>query len=637
MKNPTVLQAIAYIGKIVLENDRRKWELFKEKYLTGLSRGNDQDALDIVASAVKIAEEHFNRTQNYRTLAEEFLSRFDLPERDFEGYLERVLEKASLAEKMPEENENEDKLLRDIEKALSSEDEEVFLKKESGGNVSFVSVHRRPKGEPEFYANGHGPVSDWKEKFAREARDDYQPPAFKTGEQVKVSGFYEKRQGRFSIHVDADGRIADNFFLDEAEAEKLEVSIGMPLEVIVEIAGEGKYVVSDVWDYDAKVVDAVSRAPVNPGAGEIAQRKGKRAVVEGKFLGYEKDHEDERETSGVIEAEDGKRYSICMPSGKTVFSDGVLENMHGKVMQKGDKVRIAAYVNSESGELQAAWCDPCYLIMPSEERQRDYNELRKEVLGNVSGIEYHLSEKDYAKARKLIGDTRALELTEAESKAVYDIAESIPEEEKPALSCSRYHVSAIDKAYQTRLESMAKKEFLEFARAAATGEIAQTGEEADVLYLFSIAKYAGISAEEREKLIVDCIEARLRKIRASDDLEFNDEYTAEHAMRYLGSIGTETAAQRLYDYMFRFVEEGDFNETGWRDNMDAKPRTMLLYFAVSSLLHDADKIPANVLIGNLAKLKQTAEFLRANSEDSSVDDMQRLVDYSIDRIGDIGE
>jgi len=555
-------------------------------------------------------------------------------------------------------------VVKEVLKCLGSRrGEEVSFKQESEGNVTFISVNRKPVGEPEFYVNGHGPVVDWKEKFARKQREDYEPPAFKPGEQVMVSGSFERDyKGRFNIHVDADGRIADNFFLTEDDADKLGKPFCMPLEVIVEVTGEGKYRVSDVWNYDAKIVEVVNKTPVNPTKKQIKKLKGKRVVVEGKFLGFKGKPENEwydKFDSGLVETDDGKQIYLDFPTGKITFSDGVLENIHRKHPNVEDRIRIAAYVTDSPRKpeprvevkagirLAANWCDPCYLLELSEERQKDYDELREKVKADIETICDSLQKSEYAQARIVIGDIRALELTKAELKTTYEIVESMPEEERPVMTSNEKYIRStpmnawvkdIDNAYQTRLESMTKQEFVEFAGSAVTGERKQTGEHADTSYLFGITKDFGISVEEREKLLVDCIESRLPRIRGvpyDHDKHFDDKYNIDQAFKYLASLGTETSAQRLFDYLFSFVDNKEFHEIGWRENRENRPETFV-YDVASAIETHLDKLPDNILLGNLRKLKEVAAVLGTQADESfTLDNINKVIAYTTDNFGDI--
>ena len=90
--------------------------------------------------------------------------------------------------------------------------------------------------------------------------------------------------------------------------------------------------------------------------------------------------------------------------------------------------------------------------------------------------------------------------------------------------------------------------------------------------------------------------------------------------------------------MFSLIEAGDFHEKGWRDQEDYKQPTHLLFNASFSLSLDVNKIPTNVLIGNQQRLKESLEFLKTNAEeDCVVEYMQKLVDYTANKVGDIGE
>jgi len=603
---------------------------------------------------------------------------------------------------MSDENKEGD-LLKRLQKALHREGEDVSLEETGGDNVKVVSIRRKPAGEPTLYM-GDDFVLEWKEKFAREEQGIF--PPFRPGEKVTVPGVVEKDpDGLYKIHVDADGRYADNFFIGGVpEPDPLKSHIGMPLDVLVSVGEERKndYRLSDIWNYDAELVEVVSRPFVNPTPEETEKSKGKRVIIEGTFLGYEESPADtflerlgfpegsrivgeathhsnghssgdlsietpdgktvsrsfeclpegynKNETAGLVEIDDGRVFSINMSTGKTVFSDGVLENIRHKVMLKGDKVRISAYVNDESDELQATWCSPCYLDKPLEQRQNEYDALRSLASSSTESIAQTIDEKKYKTARQLISMLRALELTAEELDNFRELTLSIPKNERPVQSpksrsnptgARHFWVESIDDAYETGLESMTKPEFIDFARSAVTGERKQTGKHADTSYLFWIAEDFKVDTETRESLIVDCIESRLSRIRGipyDHDKHFDDKYNINQAFKYLASIGTETSAQRLFDYMHSFIENREFHEIGWKESRENRPETFLngVADAIAAYL---DKMPDNVLLGNLGKLKEAAAVLETQAEERftrfTLDNIRGVIAYTVDKFGDV--
>ncbi|MBL7051432.1 hypothetical protein ISS04_04730, partial [Candidatus Woesearchaeota archaeon] len=331
--------------------------------------------------------------------------------------------KSSGDEVKMEENKPED-LIKKINEALSHDGEDVSFKSKQAENMQFISINRRPSGEPVWYTAEDGStVVDWKEKFDRQENGKHPPFGF--GDKVYVSGLVEyDSDGLYKFHVDADGRIADNFYIATVSSpDPLEDHVGMPLEAIVDVIDERKseWQISNIQNYDARLVEVVSKPFVNPTENEIEDLDvGKRVVIKGRFssfgesgedrflsrLGYPKgsriaglsasgreatltidlpdcskvektvhyppeDYHD-NSTFGIVETDDGRNIRINMPTGRVSFSGGVLECLtkgstsanQRKSPEHGDYVRIGAFVNKNKG-LSVHWCDPCVLDKPS--------------------------------------------------------------------------------------------------------------------------------------------------------------------------------------------------------------------------------------------------------------------------------
>jgi len=525
-------------------------------------------------------------------------------------------------------------------------------------------------------------------------------PPFKFGDKILVSGFVENDpDGLYKVHVDADGRLADNFYLATVpQLDLLQEYSGMPLEVIVDIIDErkSKWQISNIQNYDAKLVEIVSKPLINPTREQIADLEmGKRVVVKGRFvkfgesgkdrflksLGYPegtriagecstrreakltlalpdgkevertvyyppRDYND-NSTLGIVEAEEGRRIGIDMPTGRVSFSGGVLECLtkgssnanKRKSPEEGDYVRIGAFVNRRGG-LSVHGCEPCVLDKPSEKRQRAYSELREKVGGNIEEIETLIGQGRYSDVRELIGHTRTLELTSEELEKTRDVTQSMFESERPVQSLIRdsnregrrdSYVEYIDRAYEVYLESMTRDEFIEFSRTAVTGDRKQTGKHCDTSYLFFLSDLFGMDTETRESLITDCIKTRLGKIRGkpyNHDRDWDDKYNIDQGLSYLAGVGTESSANRLFSYLRSFVKQGDFYELGWREQDRNQRPEAFLFPVIQAISCHITEIPKDIVERELPYLRHLSEYLRVHADEPvTLDVLNRTIDY----------
>ena len=595
--------------------------------------------------------------------------------------------------------ENElDNLLNDLSKALSNGDDNISLTTNNTEDTSFVSIQRKPKKEPTWYVNDLGEIIyEWSEKFEREQKKIF--PAFQPGEKIKVSGFVTKEHnGQYKIRVDADGRQADNFFIQKiSEPNILQNYNGMSLEVIVEIVQnrKEKFIISNIWNYDVNFVEVIKTPQINPNNEEILKSKpGTRVIVQGEFLGYDTSKQEQffedigfpknskitsstyyTSPSGIsntkleIQKPDGSEaeynainiskehnntstigriktnnrgiIQVNMPTGKTVLSGGNLENLERKLIDVGDVIKIASFVDKDH-HLSAHWCDPCTLDTPSESRLGEYSKVRTQAKNSINIIKTSIRTNNYNQARILIGETRTLELTEAELKSIRGLVKKIPEIERPMQSpltqynskgARDYYVTEIDKSYQTKLESMTSEEFVAFTRSAVTGEIKKINRHADTSYLFGIAEDFRIDVKIRESLIIDCIEKRLSKIRGKvySSANFDDRYNIEQALKYLSGLGTESSFNKSLAYIKNFVDGGDFNEQGWRDNPERIEK--FLFSAVNALSTNVTTMPLNLLDRELPYLRRLKRELIKNADEPIVVNiLERTIGYIEDKI-----
>jgi hypothetical protein len=591
----------------------------------------------------------------------------------------------------------DDDLLKRIKDALQRDGEDIQVNADSvGNNMEMISINRKPEGEPDWEVAENGEiVVDWKEKFAREEKEMY--PPFSPGELVKAYTVVEAdKDGLYRLHVDEDGRHADNFFISKINTpDPLRHHVGMPLEVIVRVGEERKkdYRISDIWNYDAELSEVTNTPFVNPTEEEARQvQKGHRVIIEGKLIGYEKSREDELlaqggfpegsvivgqsdhwhagvskshatirlpdgqeveynhfwglimdKTRATIELDDGRQVTVSMPTGKIKFSGGVLENYdrRDKMPLAGDMVRIAANVKA-GAQFEADWCDPCYLVEPSEQRLHNYSQLRHDVISRVEQVADLIGSGQYASARKIIGETRTLEITNEELENLNSQVARIPEAERPVHSTSEnynetkrsFHIQEIDDAFEVCIEGMTKAEFIEFTSNATSGRLKQNGKNADTSYLYFISDDFGVDENTREQMMYDCIEQRLINLSGmpyDHDVHWDDKYNIDQTFSYLGNMPSERTTQMLIDSIVGFVENGEYDKQG---DQPPKPESFV-NSAVYALLNNIADRPSNVLMGNLKALENALGILETTGDESSaVSNLQQIRTYIKDRVGE---
>ncbi|MFH1053778.1 MAG: hypothetical protein V1740_05175 [Candidatus Woesearchaeota archaeon] len=439
-------------------------------------------------------------------------------------------------------------------------------------------------------------------------------PPFQPGEYVRVNGFFEQQGDAYRIHVDADGRVADNFLLtNDVDYDRLAKFDGIPLESVVRVLSEKEESgrISNVFNYYAELIGILSLPMINPTPEQIAaEPDNRKALIMGRFAGYEpsgvtrflqsqgfpkgsqlgsqylssekgnsvailtvntpdgdsveikvnnppRDFSD-RKTVGLVKTQDGRTMRVNMPTGRTVFRNGSQENLYGKDMEEGDVVRISTRIG-ENGFF-AHWCDPSFLETPSQARLESYDSLRQIVADNISEIDQALVEGDYSRARQLIGSTRELEITRDEFDQIEGTIYRIPDEERPITNTRDCFYSTktpnnyfkdIDKAYGIVVESMTTQEFMDFAKAALAGDIPEKGKHCDVTYFWRLAEGCGMSEDVQEELIRAGIDGRLARIEGVEKPEFQHKYLIETGLGYLLYLGTESALQGIRDYAQR--------------------------------------------------------------------------------------
>ncbi|MFT4344033.1 MAG: hypothetical protein ACMXYE_04790, partial [Candidatus Woesearchaeota archaeon] len=168
-------------------------------------------------------------------------------------------------------------------------------------------------------------VVDWSEKHQRQQQGKH--PPFDAGELVKVKGFieYDDEIG-LRIHADADGGIADNFYLvNPVNPEKARVYSGLPLESIVRVMEfrEESLSISNSQDYTAGLLDVSALPLLNPTQEQINTTQNNQVIIYGEFVEFTENGED--------------RFlkSLGFPQGTRVIGE------HSKNLNGNRKTRLA--------------------------------------------------------------------------------------------------------------------------------------------------------------------------------------------------------------------------------------------------------------------------------------------------------
>lgn len=535
-------------------------------------------------------------------------------------------------EREPMKPEEISRLLGLLSDALSNEREQhCFGPVEEDGNSNLVSKTIRPPGEARHFTTPEGEFEfEWKDKFARLERGE--TPPFKGGEIVIVPAVVEHSDGAYVLRADANRKTADYFHLDPSQdAAALAAHIGLPLDVCVKVKAERpqdeRY--AGTWHYDAEILGVTKVPRRNPSQREIERLPtAERVVLSGTFYGFGGKHPDEwlpMFETALIGFDNGELARIDLPRGRVKFTGGALDNLQNKEPSFGDKVVLGAYVSrakrrpdvdssgfDDGTRLAMLSDDPCLLERPSAARWKEY--LRQSEVRNafLDRIQLHVSEGNFRGARRLIGSLRAQEMTGSELDHLEGILAQIPRPERPCQVGRDKYVGTeaptrlirkLDGAFESRLEGLSEAEFVAFAREALTGLRNPIQENSYASDLLPAGSELGVSQRSLERLAVECIERRLPSVLNRDyDHEAHWQHVAniQEALRFLARSGTETGAQRVFDYLYRFIEEPEALESF--DDQDARRENMIFTCALV-LGCSLAKVPPQVLGANASELE----------------------------------
>lgn len=387
--------------------------------------------------------------------------------------------------------------------------------------------------------------------------------------------------------------------------------------------------------------------PVNPTCEMLQSLSDKTlVVVEGVFQGFTGKPEHEfylPYESGNVKTDDGRLIYLDFPTGKIGFSGGVHANLEGRPPEPGDRVSITAFVTRaprlprSSGEvtveagvrLAAHFDSSCLLTAPEPARRAAYETLRSDVQTRLDNMEKLLYAGEPVEARRLMGATRKLELTRPELDRIDELTSRISLKEHPMFvsrvsynpqKAPNYWGAGVDLAYGVVVESMNREEFVDFAGKVLRGELRAVGEGADPSYIDPLAKELGLDKQTREQLLRSCIDTRQPRIQGKpyDPRHLSDICILTQAYDQLSLLGTPSSTQYVIDQIYALAERGEYRKPGWATLPESEWKESMFTVAATALTDNKKKMPREVLVANLPRLKEVLATLQASNADESL-------------------
>lgn len=397
-----------------------------------------------------------------------------------------------------------------------------------------------------------------------------------------------------------DIRHSDKFVIDVTpeEYEAAQQYKGLTFNGVVEVTSEGKYEVSDMFAYDAKLVALESSLSVNPD-NINALKNGEIVIVEGEvvnfrvteYWGHLSEGEKEPHPKSAIitiRTPDGRLIDVNIDPNVKFEQSSKLENVNGKIPEVGDVVRINSTVVSDrrperiallgyepvqgsetrdlqtyhnesekSNTLSAPWCRSTYLLQPSAKRQQEYSALREKVQGKLTELETSLSAGSFPEVRSLFAQIVKEEVTADEREKLKDFVSSIPEVERPLMNWSRQEVDEVNSLFGVDVDQMTSRQFYEFAKKVASEIYANIPDmgQGDHSYIYRIMDNIDMSDEQREEIMSLAADVRIRYFAELEEKglgydhkrDWSDKYMAEHSLNHLAYLKTPSAARSLID------------------------------------------------------------------------------------------
>jgi hypothetical protein len=378
----------------------------------------------------------------------------------------------------------------------------------------------------------------------------------------------------------------------------------------------------------------VTPLPLNPTPEKLQGLKPKtRVMIEGTFAGYFEYtithyRKLERRIGFTIDTPDGQAkietHYGAYDDKRTTYSDGVIENLQGKLMAEGETVRFTAFV-SEDHTLHGGYYS-AFLVSPSEKRRKEYDELRQAVALLVNELESAATGKQYRSARSLFAQLRQLELTHDEQRHIQQVMSTLPRHEQSIYE-HRYTADDIVKAFGVDVESLNRAQFLSFAFEVVRGVRENPRDKTlrtDQSYLFHYLLMDSPVFTHREKVSVlrASLSARLKRLEGRTDQHddhWDDEWLLEQTIRYASYID-DPAIVRDIEQLVEYCISMERSPSGTPRRM-----AMLLYQVLDTIDHWQRRKTSSVRITR-RKAEKWRQQLWDNTSDGHIMQLGRIIE-----------
>ncbi len=446
---------------------------------------------------------------------------------------------------------------------------------------------RDPVNEFEAIKKGS---TDWEEKFERQKEGAKIP--FNVGEKVFVE------EMRVVAVIDAQGQI-DNTKISllveygsETSADRFVMSVtpeehksymqnpGNVYKGVLEIQGEGKYLISNMFDYPAKALALQSDMIVNPNFDSVQKLKpGTKALVQGEVISI-MEMEGSHNLVLKLKIKEGEFLDVLVDKSVEFEASPGLETAAGKKPMIGDVIQVSGNVRNFPEELNppsdggkgfkivsAPWCRSTYLLEPSADRLKEFKEIRAETASQLEDLGSSLASKDYKLAREIHSRLMNVDRTGKETTDLMELQAKFPEMEKPIILYDRYEPLELGKAFGVNIDSMTKEEFKQFATDQVGKIFAENSNHTmgQETYLYRVMRDLNFSESEQEALLIKAIDTRLeyfQRIKENGDSyeherDFNDQYFLESSIKYLSGINSVEGVEKIMAIMRDCMKDPD--------------------------------------------------------------------------------
>ncbi len=436
---------------------------------------------------------------------------------------------------------------------------------------------------PSTYFPGRENVVDWRERFNRE--DDQ----FQVGEKIAANVTVVCAPGAPpELHVVSQGCARDIFVPESITTEDIasfgEVSqrTGTALVTIVDVGDQihvgHRYVVRDI---------ELTLTPVNPTPDKIvAMPDGAPVTIEGTLMGvydskWNYGRFERYKQSFAIRGTNGIDYVIWSQLEVMVFADGVYENLSGKTVMMGEKIRLNVSASGMNVPVLDGGYVQAYLLEPSTSRREGYEALRRQVDYRLDRLGEMVEKGHYQQSRNMFAIIHNMELTEHEREHLYEVINNLDWLERPIYQETklkyRHATQTMRKVYNAEVETMCKRQFRDFADRVAYGEVAMNeGENSrEIDYVFSLMDKSPLFTDkERTNYAIDVIEATLQRVAqgdcGQDELRQLNWALRSAIFRLVDETGKVDTTDQIYNYLLilgdRAIENGYFGRQNRRDS-----------------------------------------------------------------------